>query len=75
MKFIYYYLIVYSAHKEIDGFNQSINGMVDVTRTAKINSMDEVVSVKEFLEKKYDMKDLVVTNYKLLKREIGRWKD
>ena len=64
---LYDYLIVYSAHTKKEGVDQSVNGMVNVIRSNKIDSMKEVISVKEYLEEEYNMTNLIIVNYKLLR--------
>ena len=67
---IYTYLIVYS-NIEPDG---SGLGRLELIRNRKIKSIDDVKSIEELIKEQYGYGHVIVTNYILLSKKIGRIK-
>lgn len=65
---IYTYFVSYSCNKGIN----SLNGHIQIIRNRKIKTFDDIVSIKKLIEKDYDMQNVVISNFILLNRKIGR---
>lgn len=65
---IYTYFVSYSCNKG----NNSLNGHIKIIRNRKIKTFDDIVSIKKLIEKDYDMQNVVISNFILLNRKIGR---
>lgn len=65
---IYTYFVSYSCNKG----NNSLNGHIQITRNQKIKTFDDIFSIKKLIEKDYDMQNVVISNFILLNRKIGR---
>lgn len=65
---IYTYFVSYSCNKG----NYCLNGNIEITRNRKIKTFDDIVSIQKLIEKKYDMQNVVICNFILLNRKIGR---
>lgn len=65
---IYTYFVSYSCNKG----NNSLTGHIQITRNQKIKTFDDIFSIKKLIEKDYDMQNVVISNFILLNRKIGR---
>ena len=65
---IYTYFVSYSCNKG----NYSLNGNIEIARNRKIKTFDDIVSIQKLIEKTYDMQNVVICNFILLNRKIGR---
>ena len=67
---IYTYLIVYS---NITGIVSGF-GRLELVRNRKIKSIDDIKSIEELIMEQYGYSHVIVTNYILLSKKIGRIK-
>lgn len=64
------YHVAYSADKE--GYFGAVIGCTQIIRTTRIKSVDDLDSVRKFLEEKNGMKNLVIINLIELKPTKGK---
>lgn len=50
----------------ISFFHSTGNGCVQIMRTKKINSLEEYNSVRQFIEKDNNLKNVAIINYQLI---------
>lgn len=63
---IYTYFISYSHNKG--------NGCMELFRNKKIKTFDDIKSINKFIEDTYKLKQVIVNNYILLNKKIGKLK-
>lgn len=67
---VYTYLIVYS---NIESYGSGL-GRLELIRNRRIKSIDDIKSIEELIKEQYGYGHVIVTNYILLSKKIGRIK-
>lgn len=67
---VYTYLIVYS---NIESYGSGL-GRLELIRNRRIKSIDDIKSIEEMIKEQYGYGHVIVTNYILLSKRIGRIK-
>lgn len=72
---VYSYFVSYTAIQDIGNKRNTANGAIEVSLQKKIKSFDQIVEIAKDIEDYTGLGDVVVDNYILLNKKIGRIKD